>query len=355
MSDKILEQEIKFFQYHLYQWHQTVERNLPWKETNDPYKIWLSEIILQQTRVEQGRPYYEKFVAKYPTISDLANASEDEVLKLWQGLGYYSRARNLHFTAKQVVLNHDAVFPTEYKEVIALKGIGEYTAAAITSFAYGNPYAVVDGNVIRVLSRIFGIESSISDNATLKEIKALAQLLLDVSDPGRYNQAIMDFGALFCKPKNPNCEECAFQEKCFAYGNNKVSNIPFKSKKIKKQTQYLHYFLLKSGDKYYMTKRTNGIWQGLFQPFLTDIDRAKKLDTQEIKSILEEQNLGFVSLKSISNQYKHILTHKKLIARFYTIEVDGSEKYFHTIPAIRALAIPRLIDLFFEDGIFAED
>ena len=209
---------MKSFSKKLLEWYNPTSRNLPWKQTNDAYKIWLSEIILQQTRVEQGTPYYLAFIKKYPTVKKLANAPLDDVLKLWEGLGYYSRARNLHVAAQQILEIHQGKFPETYAEIVALKGIGNYTAAAIASFAYNLPHAVVDGNVFRVLSRVFGIETPIDSTEGKKQFAQLAQQLLDKKKPSIHNQAIMDFGALVCKPQNPLCEQCPFRS-CWSMVN----------------------------------------------------------------------------------------------------------------------------------------
>ena len=225
-------------------WYKKNKRELPWRNETDAYKIWLSEIILQQTQVIQGTSYYLKFTKNYPKISQLANATEDEVLKMWQGLGYYSRARNLHATAKFIQKEHKGVFPANFNDIKALKGIGDYTAAAISSFAFNLPHAVVDGNVYRVLSRLFGIETPIDSGQGKKEFQLLATDLMDKKDPGQYNQAIMEFGSQYCKPNKPNCEACIFSSKCFAFKAEKVNEFPVKVKKIKIKNRYLNYVVL---------------------------------------------------------------------------------------------------------------
>ena len=219
------------FSEKLIVWYKQNERDLPWRKTTDPYKIWLSEIILQQTRVAQGLNYYNKFLNKHPTIQSLAESSEKNILNLWQGLGYYSRARNLHFTAKYISKELNGKFPTKYQDILNLKGVGEYTAAAIASFSYQEVYPVIDGNVYRVLSRIFGVESAIDSTSGKKIFKKLATELIDNKNPDTYNQAIMEFGALQCKPKNPNCEDCPFLLECFAYKNKQITELPKKDKK----------------------------------------------------------------------------------------------------------------------------
>ena len=234
------------FSSTLLNWHKKNNRTLPWKVDKDPYKIWLSEIILQQTRVEQGIPYYQKFIATFPTIHDLAQTDESNVLKVWEGLGYYSRARNLHDTAKYISIHLNGVFPSSYENLLKLKGVGPYTAAAIASFAYDLPHAVVDGNVYRVLSRIFGIKTPMDSSEGRKEFQKIAQELINAQDPGGYNQAIMDFGATVCTPKNPNCNQCPFSEQCFAFLNRSINQLPVKNKNIQKKKsipELLHFIM----------------------------------------------------------------------------------------------------------------
>ncbi|MFB0925151.1 MAG: A/G-specific adenine glycosylase, partial [Vicingaceae bacterium] len=231
------------FSEKLIVWYNEHKRDLPWRKTTDPYQIWLSEIILQQTRVNQGLDYFNKFIKKHPDIHSLAQSSEKDVLNLWQGLGYYSRARNLHFTAKYISNELNGEFPTEYKDILNLKGVGEYTAAAIASFAYKEAYPVVDGNVYRVLSRMFGIENPIDSTEGKKVFKQLATELIDTKNPDTYNQAIMEFGALQCTPKKPNCEDCPYLLECFAYKNGLITELPKKEKKIKQRNRYFNYLV----------------------------------------------------------------------------------------------------------------
>jgi A/G-specific adenine glycosylase len=225
--------DFQAFSYQILSWYRANPRELPWRGTADPYKIWLSEIILQQTRIAQGTPYYLKFVAAFPTVQDLATASEEEVLRLWQGLGYYSRARNLHACAKSIWFEHGGKFPDTYQKLLLLKGVGSYTASAISSFAFGEAKAVVDGNVFRVLARFFGISTDIASPKAKKEFEGLANQLIPHQNPGEYNQAIMDLGATVCKPRQPICGACPFQQKCMAFGMGQVEQFPVKSKKIK--------------------------------------------------------------------------------------------------------------------------
>lgn len=248
-------------------WYLQNKRELPWRKTKDPYRVWLSEIMLQQTRVAQGLPYFLKFTEAFPTVFDLAKAEESEVLKLWQGLGYYSRARNLHFTAKYISEELEGVFPKSYKELLQLKGVGDYTASAIASICYDESFAVVDGNVYRVLSRYFGVATSINSTKGIKEFKELAQTVIDETQPGVYNQAIMDFGALHCKPQNPLCDECPLAESCVALANNSVKELPVKEKKIKIKKRYFNYLVPVTEDNQTVLEERvgKGIWQGLYQ------------------------------------------------------------------------------------------
>ena len=254
------------FSSDLIQWYSFHKRPLPWRETKDPYRIWLSEIILQQTQIKQGLPYYLKFTANYPTVFDLAKASEDEVLKHWQGLGYYSRARNLHKTAKYVAEELNGVFPKTYKELLTLKGVGDYTASAIASICYEEPVAVVDGNVYRVLSRCFGVDTPINSTEGVKQFKRLAMSLLPKNNIGDYNQALMEFGAKQCKPKSPDCSNCPVDSECAALATASIQKLPIKLKKIKIRKRYLNFLvLLTKNHKTVMEKRIEkGIWQHLY-------------------------------------------------------------------------------------------
>lgn len=311
------------FSETLIAWYQSKKRDLPWRNTSNPYFIWLSEIILQQTRVDQGMPYYIKFVEAFPTIDDLANASQDEVLRLWQGLGYYSRGRNLHFTAKQVVAVFNAAFPTNYNDLIKLKGIGPYTAAAIASFCGNEHKAVVDGNVYRVLARYFGIESDISSTLAQKEFQQLASGLLSIKNPGIHNQAIMEFGALQCVPKNPNCNQCPFQTSCFAFLNKKIDSLPYKSKKAKVKIRYFNYLVINKDDFTLIRKRPAGdIWEGLYEfPLIEsheDLDENKIINSQAFKNLIESKKY---TIGNISLSIKHQLTHQTIFCKFIEISL----------------------------------
>jgi len=309
------------FSAELIDWYSENKRELPWRSTTNPYHIWLSEIILQQTRVDQGLSYYSKFIAHYPKINDLANASEDEVLKLWQGLGYYSRARNLHFTAQYITNELDAVFPDTHEEIISLKGVGEYTAAAIASFSYQLPYPVIDGNVYRVLSRLYGIDTPIDSTEGKATFKKLATQLIDKKDPATYNQAIMEFGALQCKPKSPNCETCPFFLECVAFQNNALNELPVKSKKIKQRDRYFNYLVIENNNSILLKKRTQkDIWEGLFDfPLLETKKQINEFKNLPLSSLNKGISKANIIIKNVSSEYKHILSHQKIHAIFWHI------------------------------------
>lgn len=302
-------------------WYNINKRDLPWRNTRDPYKIWLSEVILQQTRVDQGYSYFNRFVEKYPTIGLLAKAKVDEVLKLWQGLGYYSRARNLYSAAKTVAEKYGDVFPSEYKDILSLKGVGEYTAAAIVSFAYDMPYAVVDGNVYRVLSRIFAVEEPIDSNKGKKLFKELAEAVLDKSNPGLHNQAIMEFGALQCVPSSPNCAACPASNMCLAYAHGKVSQFPVKVGKVKNRNRYFNYFDIRDGDFMYLHKRiAKDIWRGLYELLLIETDRELSIEDLQNEKNFKSLIPNGAEIRCISTM-KHVLSHQTIYATFYMVEV----------------------------------
>ena len=346
MSDSNLKNT---FSQKLLDWASTQNRPMPWKGEKNPYLIWLSEIILQQTRVEQGLPYFQKFASHYPTVKDLANAPEDEVMKLWQGLGYYSRARNLHATAKHIAYDLKGVFPKTYKDILALKGVGPYTAAAIASFAYNLPRAVVDGNVYRVLSRTFGIETPIDTTSGKKEFAVLADELIDAKKAGKYNQAIMDFGATLCTPKLPKCPTCPFKDDCQALEQKTIDKLPIKSKKIVKKERHFHYFIFNYKDITWINKRTEkDIWQNLYDFPL--IEFTEKVENQTIKeheqwlALLEDQDY---SITKISKPYRQMLTHRKVIATFWEIEIQKPLIQKHYIEVekknLQQFAFPKVI------------
>lgn len=346
-----------FFAESLLLWHLDIERNMPWKGEKNAYLIWLSEIILQQTRVEQGLPYFLKFKAKYPTIIDLANAQEDEVMKLWQGLGYYSRARNLQGTAKIIRDDYQGVFPQTYEEIIQLKGIGAYTASAIASFAYEQYHAVVDGNVYRVLSRFFGIETPIDSPKAKKQFSELAyQLILLATSPSAYNQAIMDFGALQCKPASPVCAQCVLQIKCWAFQHNHVNNLPIKEKKIKVKERFFHYLVIRQNKNIFLHKRNaKDIWKNLYEFPLIEADKSlalNELKKQEYwKLIFKNETIKGI-LKPIATTQK--LTHQKINAIFVEIELKNenfaNENFIKTpFTKIHNFAFPKIIDWYFQN------
>lgn len=292
-------------------WYNLNKRDLPWRKTSNPYHIWLSEIILQQTRVDQGMEYYIKFVSLFPDIESLAAAPEDLVMRTWQGLGYYSRARNLHFAAKQVVQQFNGNFPDNYNEILLLKGVGTYTAAAVASFAYNEPKAVVDGNVYRFLSRYFGVKTPIDSTIGKKEFQILADEVLDKKNPGTFNQAIMEFGAMVCKPQIPFCETCIFNESCFAFNNKLVKELPIKEKKVKVGIRNLHYLLVfDSNANFLIHKRgKNDIWESLYEFVLIEDDFNSASGKMNLESF------DFL-IKNEFEPTKHILTHQHIYATF---------------------------------------
>ncbi len=306
-------------------WHlEENRRSMPWKFVKDPYKIWLSEIILQQTRVEQGLSYYQKFIEYYPVIQDLAIARDEEVFKLWEGLGYYTRCKNLLHTARFISFEKEGKFPVEYDEILKLKGVGPYTAAAIASFAFNQPRAVVDGNVYRVLSRYFGQPLPIDLPEGKKWFQALAEKLLDKNDPATYNQAIMDFGATICTPKTPACVTCYLQKKCIAYNKNRVNDLPVKSKKIKKEDLYFYYLILRYKNQLLLKKRVeNGIWQNLYDFLLVKKDQPLDKPKEAAMQLIESHSSAKFKISSVSKIYHQILTHKNIRAVFLQIEVDN--------------------------------
>ncbi len=315
-------------------WYSIHKRDLPWRQTKNPYYIWLSEIILQQTQVKQGLPYYEAFVKQYPTVFDLANSSEQDVLKLWQGLGYYSRARNLHTTAKYVAFNLNGEFPNNYKDLIQLKGIGDYTASAIASIAFNEVAAVVDGNVYRVLSRYFGIDTPINSTKGIKEFKKLASSLIDREQPATFNQAIMEFGATQCKPKSPYCIICPLNDECVALQKNLIDSLPIKLKKTKVTTKYFNFLVCidKSKNTLIEQRTGKGIWQNLYQFPL--VESEKSLGADEFHTLsLKETILN--SLKFDYSLYNdkdiiHKLSHRHLHTKFWIIELE--ELPHETVP-----------------------
>lgn len=321
----------------LLQWFKNSGRSLPWRETKDAYAIWLSEVILQQTRIAQGMSYWERFMIQWPTVNDLAAATEDEVLKAWQGLGYYSRARNLHTAAQQVV--ELGGFPQTFKELKTLKGVGDYTAAAIASIAFGEPVAVVDGNVYRVLSRYFGIDTPIDSTEGKKEFQALAQSLLPINEPADYNEAIMDFGATQCTPNSPHCSTCPLCETCVAFREQRINELPVKSKKVKQRERHFTYLYIEYEGKIAIHQRGAGdIWQGLWE-----FPQAEQLTSSEDSAWKNEAQL-------LQKGVKHILTHQILLADIYLWQPTRrpqlpSEFIWIEKQDLENYALPRLIEI----------
>lgn len=312
------------FSRKLFSWYNNNKRILPWLGLKDPYKVWLSEIILQQTRVEQGISYYIKFLKKYPAIQFFAKAPEDEIMKMWEGLGYYSRAGNMITTAKTIVEKHNGIFPDSYESLIQLKGIGNYTANAILSYAFDKPFAVIDANVMRIFSRIYGIKEPVDSLAGKKTIELLAGKLLDKKKPGEFNQAMMDFGSLICKPKNPKCENCPFNNSCIAYKTNSIELYPLKNKKVIKQKRYFNYLVLISGNKIMIEKRTGkDIWKNLYQFPLIESDKIYTLDQLKNNSVYKNMIIHSVTKTTISEIYAQQLTHRSIKSRFFIIECNN--------------------------------
>ena len=342
----------KYISKSLIKWYEANKRELPWRDISDPYRIWISEIILQQTRVNQGLSYYLRFIERFPDVKALAIANEDEVLKYWQGLGYYSRARNLHKTAQIIAEKHKGKFPNSYTDIVLLKGIGAYTAAAVCSFAYNQAYAVVDGNVYRVLSRLFAIETPIDSNKAKKEFSELATNMLDKSKPGIHNQAIMEFGALQCIPVQPDCNACPFQKTCKAYKLDLVDKLPIKASKTKVRERFFNYFLIQYQTKIYIQKRTEkDIWQNLYE--LPLIESNKLFEPEEIGTNDFLTNIENIEISSTTSNFKHILSHQRIFARFFAVTVSDKNNYLNQLIEINCneidnYAVSRLTSLFLE-------
>jgi len=337
-------------------WFRQNGRQLPWRETDNPYFIWLSEVILQQTRVDQGKAYYIKFTETFPTIERLAQADEQEILKLWQGLGYYSRARNLHYAAKQVMEEFDGVFPSHFASIKSLKGVGDYTAAAVASFAFQEPKAVVDGNVYRVLSRYFNDATPIDSIAGKKTFQAYANELLDKQFPAEHNQSIMEIGALVCTPKQPNCLNCPLNDSCQAFREENVLELPVKSKKTKTRNRYFNY-LVTNTPTYLLEKRTTkDIWQNLYQFPLIESENALK--PEEISLFIHQQFSTELHHKSFIYYAKHILSHQHIHTYFWQIKMPTSEIInklnLKQTSDFSDFPLPRVIDRFLEEYILKE-
>ena len=340
----------------LINWYAQNKRDLPWRETTDPYKIWLSEIILQQTRVDQGMSYYHKFVDHYPTANDLASAPEDDVLRDWQGLGYYSRARNLHASAKVIRDSYNGQFPKTYDEILELKGVGAYTAAAISSFAYGFVKPVVDGNVMRVLSRVFGVTDPIDSKEGISRINEIALELIEIKDPATYNQAIMEFGAIQCTPKKPNCPICPFKAECYALKNDLIDTLPIKKGKTKVSQVYLNYAVIQFENSFYFKKRDDSsIWKGLYDfPLIVSAERiADEIVIEQLFATLELPKGSFFEKKS--PEIIHLLSHRRLSVCFYHISLKNKWNkapegvFLMNFEEYSKKGLPRVIEKYLKD------
>lgn len=328
---------------------------MPWKGEKKPYRIWLSEIILQQTRVEQGMGYYHRFIEQYPTIQDLAKASDQQVFKLWEGLGYYNRCRNLLYTAREIVKQRNGIFPDTYEELLALKGVGPYTAAAIASFAYNLPYAVVDGNVYRVLARYCGIDTPSDSTEGKKMFNDLADQMLDKKEPALYNQAIMDFGATVCKPMAPLCSACPLQNGCAALATGKVNQLPVKEKTQQRRTRFFNYFILEYRQKIWVQQRTaKDIWQNLFEFYLVESEKQIRWDIPLIQNWLKDQlSIHDAIILSKTEPIVQQLTHQQIKGQFIHIQLKQKPASLKTgdwenAARIQELAFPKLINSYLQ-------
>lgn len=348
----------KRFASILLEWNKEQNnRQMPWKGEKDPYKIWLSEIILQQTRVEQGLSYYQNFIKTFPDINKLAKAPDEKIFKLWEGLGYYSRCRNLIATARYISKERKAKFPDTYEEIVSLKGIGPYTAAAISSFAFNLPYAVVDGNVFRVLARVFGIDKPIDSTEGKKYFSAQAEELLDKKQPGLYNQAIMDFGAIVCKPANPLCTTCVFKKNCSAFINKKINELPVKEKKISIRKRWFYYLVMEYKNEVLIQQRTGkDIWQQLYEFPL--IESTKEMDKKNILTLAEKNRLlikGSYDVISISPLLKQQLSHQLIAGQFIRVRLKKrpskkNQGYWIAKNKLDQYAFPGFINQYLRSG-----
>ncbi len=340
------------FSKNLIIWYLGNKRDLPWRSSQEPYRIWLSEIILQQTRVAQGIPYYLKFINVFPTVFDLANASEEEVLKLWQGLGYYSRARNLHIAAKFVAKELDGKFPNSYKNLLQLKGVGDYTASAIASICYDEPVAVVDGNVYRVLSRVFGIDTPVNSTEGRKIFKVLAEKLLDRENPSEYNQGLMEFGALHCTPQRPLCGSCPFSENCIAFNQNRVNELPVKLKKKKIQKRHFNYLVfISEGQKTILKQRRGkGIWEGLYEFPLIETNSEASAENLVREEDFQKYALATPQKIDLFNEKPivHKLSHQHIHTRFWIYKCEQLPQKGVFWKEINKFPVPVLIEKFID-------
>lgn len=355
---------IENFSLRLTNWYNNNKRALPWRETNDSYAIWLSEVILQQTRVDQGMAYYQRFLSLWPTVVSLAAATEQEVLLQWQGLGYYSRARNLLHTARLVVEQHQGHFPDSYEELIKLKGIGPYTAAAIASIAFNKPHAVVDGNVQRVLSRLFGVTEPIDSPQGKKAVESIALQAIQGVDPATHNQAMMEFGALQCVPKSPDCHHCVFKNQCFAFSKGKVADLPLKTKKTKVVTRFFNYFIAIWHQQSHtftaiQQRLESDIWKGLFEfPLIEtsqEVEFEELIQSDDFNQIFDKQTFTLVRRSEV---HKHQLTHRRIMARFYHLHfeqppvfLDEKNVFLIVDNDFSIYPLPRLIDRYLQQNV----
>jgi len=342
------------FKLVIIKWYNQNKRDLPWRNTDNPYHIWVSEIILQQTRVAQGLDYYYRFINTFPTIKDLADADLDKVMKVWQGLGYYSRARNMHSAAKQIMSDYNGKLPTTYAELLKIKGLGPYSAGAVASFAFKEAVPAIDGNVYRVLSRIYGVFASTETSGGKKEFFDLTMELIDEKQPNTFNQALLDFGALQCVPRSPNCGICPFDTICYAYRNNLINQLPVKGKKIATRDRFLNYIVIRCKGSTFIQRREGGdIWNSLYQFPL--IETSKSIDIEQL--ILEpawKEIFGKVEVRVLyaSNPIKHPLSHQTLYTKFVIVEIEKATYYLKSnynkipIPDIQEYSVPRVIDSF---------
>lgn len=338
----------------LFKWYRTNARDLPWRNTTNPYHIWVSEVILQQTRVVQGISYYNRFIECFPTIQSLAQANIDDVMRVWQGLGYYTRARNLKAGAIQVIEQYNGNLPKTYKELLRIKGLGAYSAAAIASFAFGEAVPAVDGNVYRILSRIFGIFTPIDSTSGKKEFFALANELISRTEPGRFNQALIDFGALQCTPKSPACPNCPFSAYCYAYKNNLVAVLPIKRKKKLPVERFFYYFLIKhKGHTFIKRRQENDIWHSLYE--FPMIETTATLGHEQLIKRIGSLNFlsgSTVKVLSISQPIRHLLSHRTIWATFIILEIDSpnyillNDYFMVPIDGVSHYSFPRLIDVY---------
>jgi len=342
-----------FFTEQLLAWYQPTDRPMPWKAEKDAYKVWLSEIILQQTRVEQGLPYYLKF----PTVRHLAQAPADDVMKLWQGLGYYSRARNLHAAAKYIDGELGGVFPDNYEDLLKLKGVGEYTAAAIASFVFGEPRAVLDGNVYRVLARYFGIHTPIDSPTAKKQFGQLANQLIPNGNPGLYNQAIMDFGATVCKPAQPLCGTCPLATQCVAKKENLQNLLPIKAEKVKQRERFFHYIVINAEDQTLLQQRMGkDIWQELYQFPMLEADSLLAPESTAVGAFINQLGLDNWQITAAKGPYSQKLTHQKINAWFIEVtqqqKLNVAEGSYKTVERekLNNFAFPKIIDCYLQDN-----